>query len=246
MGPPPNCIQFNVFCAGDRVLRHRAIIFSMKFLLTSSGIRNQYIANALAELVGKPLSETSILFVPTAANTGTDDKSWMIEDLAEFRKQNFKSIDVVDIATPPEVWTPHVLAADVICFGGGDEKYLARVMEQGGMKEFLLPLLSTKVYMGISAGSMVAGHFLPEGLSEVVFPEEDFGSTQGTPMKLYDFIFIPHLNSDWFKHVSKEVLDTIKDKFGMVTYVTDDETAIKIDGAKIEIVGKGNYLVFNK
>lgn len=217
----------------------------MKFLLTSSGIRNEYIARALENLVGKPFSETTIVFIPTAANTGIDDKGWIIDNLKQLQDQKFKSIDIVDIATPKDIWLPHILAADILCFGGGNEKYLAKVMEQDMLKNLLQSLLATKVYMGISAGSMVAGHFLPESLNEIVFPEEDFGSESGVPMKLYDFIFIPHLNSEWFQSVRKEKLNMIKDEFGILTYATDDETAIKINGSELEIVGKGEYLIFS-
>ncbi len=38
----------------------------MKLLLTSAGISNTSIRNALVDLLGKPISEASALFIPTA------------------------------------------------------------------------------------------------------------------------------------------------------------------------------------
>ena len=38
----------------------------MKLLLTDSGIINQSITDALVDLLGKPIAESSALFVPTA------------------------------------------------------------------------------------------------------------------------------------------------------------------------------------
>ena len=38
----------------------------MKLLLTSSGITNPSIHDALVDLLGKPISESSALFIPTA------------------------------------------------------------------------------------------------------------------------------------------------------------------------------------
>src|SRR5215471_6239727 len=38
----------------------------MKLLLTSAGISNTSIHNALVELLGKPIAESSALFIPTA------------------------------------------------------------------------------------------------------------------------------------------------------------------------------------
>lgn len=47
----------------------------MKLLLTSAGISNVSIRNALTDLLGKPISDSSALFIPTAMyaiNGGTD------------------------------------------------------------------------------------------------------------------------------------------------------------------------------
>ena len=38
----------------------------MKLLLTSAGISNKSIRNALVDLLGKPIEESSALFIPTA------------------------------------------------------------------------------------------------------------------------------------------------------------------------------------
>ena len=134
-------------------------------LLTSGGIKNHAIAKALAHLVGKDLQEASMLFVPTAANTDDGDKSWLVQNIVEFQQCEFKSIDMVDIAgVAPEVWKKRFENVDIICFGGGNEKYLAKIFEELGMKEFLATLPENKVYMGVSAGSMVTGHFMTDEL----------------------------------------------------------------------------------
>ncbi len=39
----------------------------MKFLLTSAGIKNRSIHNALVELLGKPIAEANALCIPTAS-----------------------------------------------------------------------------------------------------------------------------------------------------------------------------------
>ena len=103
----------------------------MKLLLTSSGIRNDVIAKVLSELAGRPLSELSIIHIPTAANTGGEDKGWVIDDLVRLQSQHFKSIDILDVAAvPPEVWKPRLQAADIISVGGGDEQYLAKELKE--------------------------------------------------------------------------------------------------------------------
>lgn len=219
----------------------------MKLLLTSSGISNEAIAKALSELAERPLFELSLIHIPTAANSWGDDKSWIIDNLIDLKKQKFKSVDILDVAAvPPEIWKPRLTAADIISVGGGDEQYLAKVFREIGMKEFLLSVPDTKVYMGTSAGSMVAGRYLPYELLKTIYPEEDFGNLLENPMGFYNFIFVPHLNSKWFTHVTEDNLEKIKSKFEYSAYATDDETAIKIDGMNIEIVGKGNHWEYKK
>ena len=60
----------------------------MKLLLTSSGITNQSIANALFELTGKKPEDTTVVFIPTAATIETGDKDWFITDLMNLKKYN--------------------------------------------------------------------------------------------------------------------------------------------------------------
>ena len=45
----------------------------MKFLLTSAGIKNKSIHNALVDLLGKPIAESSALCIPTAIYPSPSD-----------------------------------------------------------------------------------------------------------------------------------------------------------------------------
>jgi dipeptidase E len=164
---------------------------------------------------------------------------WLIENLVDFQKVGFKSVDIVDIAALPESnWKARFQSADIICFGGGNEQYLATVFDSLNMKAFLETNLEGKVYMGISAGSMVAGQFIGPELMSIVYPEEVF-TEKGNPLGFVNFNFIPHLNSEWFTHVRKETLESIKPKFANKVCATDDETALKIVDDTVEIVGEG-------
>ena len=106
----------------------------MKLLLTSAGLTNQKISEALIDLVGKPLQETSVAFIPTAANEMDEDKSWLIENFSEFKTAGVSHIDIVDIAVMSrEFWLSRLKKVDVICVGGGDEPYLAQKIKQSGV-----------------------------------------------------------------------------------------------------------------
>ena len=218
----------------------------MKFLLTSAGISNPSIEKALFELLEKPVSETRVVFIPTAANLVADDKSWLVQNYNDFLKLSLQSFDIVDIsAVPKENWIKRFEAADVLCFGGGDEQYLTHLMRESGVVEVLPELLKTRVYMGISAGSMVVGKLLSGELTKELWPEESFeGSEEG--LGLYDFSILPHLNSDYFAHLRVPLIESMKDRFPQTIYALDDASALKVIEGQIEVVSEGQFLELEK
>ena len=97
----------------------------MKLLLTSAGITNKSIANALSDLVGKRLEDASIVFIPTASNVEKGDKGWLIDNLVQLQELNFKQIEIADISAVPEnIWRPKLEEADILFFEGGNPYYL--------------------------------------------------------------------------------------------------------------------------
>ncbi|MBL7045238.1 MAG: Type 1 glutamine amidotransferase-like domain-containing protein, partial [Parcubacteria group bacterium] len=195
----------------------------MKLLLTSSGLTNQSIAQALLDLVELPAEEIKLIFIPTAANVEKGDKGWLVEDLLNLKKQGYESVDIVDIASVPkeELQTP-LEASNVICFGGGNQQYLAKVLRESGVGELLPELLKTRTYVGISAGSMVAGQFAsPEGL-KLVYPDEQIPEKIEQPLGFVDHVFIPHLNSEHFLYARKDKIENLKKIVGYPIYALDD------------------------
>lgn len=68
----------------------------MKLLLTSSGIDNRTIAEALQELTGKSPSEIKIGFVPIAINAEQGNKDWAINQFLKLWRHGYNWIDIVD------------------------------------------------------------------------------------------------------------------------------------------------------
>jgi dipeptidase E len=220
----------------------------MKLLLTSSGLTNKSIADALFDLVGKKPEDTSLVFVPTASNVEKGDKDWLIDDLKNLQKQNFKQIEIADIsAVPKEIWLPKFEEADVLFFEGGNTYHLMREMNKFGLTEILPELLKTKVYVGVSAGSMVACPDLQLKTSQIVYGEDLDETENMKALSLVNFYVTPHLNSPSFTNIRKdnekikEALDGVSNK----VYILDDNSAVKVIDGKDEIISEGEYLVFN-
>src|ERR1035437_3056684 len=190
---------------------------------------------------GQKPKDTSLVFIPTASNVEAGDKDWFINDLINLKKQNFKSISIADISAVPEnVWRPQLEEADVLFFEGGNTYHLMNWINKSGLVKILPELLKTKVYAGLSAGSMVTAPELDLLLSKIIYGE-DAQKDVMPGLGLVDFNFLPHLNSpdQYFlprrEGKLKEAMKDIKKK----TYVLDDQSALKIVDGKVEVVGNG-------
>ena len=227
----------------------------MKLLLTSNGLSNDSIANVLEELVGKPRKEIKIAFVPTAAFPQDDDqhesRDWLVDDL--YRIKEFCGfIDVISLADlPKDKILERLEYVDVIFVGGGNTFYLSYWMQKSGLSDVLPGLLKTRVYAGISAGSIIAGaQIVPSSALDNIeeFRDDDYyeqaikGEASDKPLNLVNIVFRSHLNSESFPRVRKEILEQIVDKLPAPLYALDDSSALKIVDGTIEVITEGEWL----
>src|SRR5215475_1564512 len=114
----------------------------MKLLLTSSGISNRTIHDALVGLLGKPIAESDALCIPTAAygagGAGASMAYGFISGTAfsPMCGLGWKSLGVLELTALPTVgadrWVPWVREADVLLVDGGDATYLCHWMRESG------------------------------------------------------------------------------------------------------------------
>ncbi|HEY0907921.1 MAG TPA: Type 1 glutamine amidotransferase-like domain-containing protein [Candidatus Paceibacterota bacterium] len=220
----------------------------MKLLLTSAGLSNSSIAKALIELVGKPASATKIAFIPTAMNVDGGHKGWFIKDLINIDKQNFASVDIVDISSLSRtIWEPRLRDADVLFFSGGNTTHLMRWIIESGLNELLPEWMKTKVWAGISAGSMVTNPNLSfsSGDNKIYYAEVP-GYKSEKALGFVDFYVRPHFNSPDFPNANKAYLTEVAKDIKGTIYALDDMSALKVVDGKVDIVSEGEYLVLNR
>lgn len=218
----------------------------MKLLLTSAGLSNKSISNALLELTEKPFSELNLAFIPTASNVEKGNKDWLINDLIVCKNLGFKSIDIVDIsAIPKDLWLLRLQEADVLLAEGGDTFHLMHWIEKSGLKKLLPEMLKTKVYVGVSAGSMVTCKSLDLSTSERLYSEKIGEYKKDEGLKFVNFLIRPHLNSPYFPNVNLKNLEKMSKELPDTFYAIDDNTAIKVVDEKIEVISEGEWKRFN-
>ena len=215
----------------------------MKLLLTSAGITNESIAEALVDLVGKHKKEKKIDFIPTAANIEKGNKDWYIEQFTNLQKHGFDWIDVVDIsALPEEIWLPRLEKVDALFFSGGNSFHLMHWIEKSGFRDKLEKFLEKGVYVGSSAGSMVANPTLYfSNKDKSIYYEELFGYTNKEALGFVDFYTRPHFNSSDFPHAHDAYIQKLAKDADMPVYALDDDSAVKIVDGRVEVISEGNW-----
>lgn len=215
----------------------------MKLLLTSAGLTNKVIVSALEKLLGEPAKGKKLAFVPTAANVEAGDKSWLINDLNHCLQAGFE-VDIVDISSVPrDIWLPRLEAAEVLFFGGGNTFHLMHWFNKSGLKEVLPDLLKTRIYAGISAGSCIAGPTIYNSVQNLFGEKYELEVKEG--LGLVDFQVVPHLNSPYFDKITKPNLERAAKELTESVYALDDNSAIVVDGKKIEVASHGEWHKFN-
>ncbi|MHB8860577.1 MAG: Type 1 glutamine amidotransferase-like domain-containing protein [Minisyncoccota bacterium] len=217
----------------------------MKLLLTSGGLENESIINALKDLVGKPFENLQLAFVPTASNLEAGDKKWLIEDLKVCKRLGF-SVDIVDIsALPRKIWQKRLEDAEVLFIEGGNTFHLMHWIRKSGLVDVLPELLETRVYVGVSAGTIVATPSLTLSRSEKNAAEEIHGEISDDGLSLIDFLVEPHINNSYFPELTFDYVREESKRAAFPVYALDDQSAIKIVDGEVSVVSEGEWQKFN-
>jgi dipeptidase E len=220
----------------------------MKLLLTSAGIKNTSIRNALVGLLGREIEECNALCIPTAiyAFPGGPVSAWKLisgRAASPLCELGWKSVGVLELTALPSIekalWASAVEETDVLLVGGGDPLYLCYWIRESGLAE-LLPSLRETVWLGVSGGSLVMGTHVGE--------EFVYGGPTATgddrALGLVNFAMFPHLDHKAMPEHSTDNAQRWGERLPVPGYAMDDETAIQVVGGTVEVISEGNWELF--
>ena len=222
----------------------------MKLLLTSAGVKNESIRDALVDLLGKPIAESTALCIPTAQyghpQVGPGSRAWQfISGNSELPMVDlgWKSVGVLELTALPSIdddrWVPLVRETDVLLVAGGDALYLCHWMRASGLAD-LLPSLNGTLWVGLSAGSMVMTPRIGEDFVQWKPPTGD-----DRTLGFVDFSICPHLAPDGMPGNSMAEAEEWAAGISGPAYAIDDETAIAVVDGAVEVVSVGDWRLFN-
>lgn len=197
-----------------------------KLLLTSNGLENPKVGEAFVRLLTKPPAETTVLFVPTASRTESEMK---------YVRKSQDELVAVGVHRENIVWlnancvVPAGRTFDVVYVCGGNTLYLLKRVRETGFDTKIVELVEAgAVYVGASAGSILAG---PDISIAAPFDENDVGITDMRGLGLTDAIVSPH-----FQNEEEQAVADMEQRLGHPVIRLPDNQALLIEDDKREII----------
>ncbi len=215
----------------------------MKLLLTSGGVTNASLRQALVDLLGKPIADATALCIPTAQwghpMCGPTSVRGFVSGLPPWGGMatlGWRSLGLLELTALPTIgaerWIPWVQEADALLVDGGDATYLCHWMRASGLAD-LLPSLPDTTWVGVSAGSMVMTPRIGDFFVE--WPSAPDDRTLG----IVDFAIFPHL--DVFPTNTLGAAERWAAGIGCPAYAIDDQTAIRVIDGKVDVISEGTW-----
>ena len=223
----------------------RRSLSDMKLLLTSAGIKNPTIQEALVELLGKPISESDALCIPTALYGhpyAGPRQAWKCISGNETGTPTvglgWKSVGVLELTALPslddERWVPLVRETDVLLVEGGDAAYLCHWVRESRLLD-LFPELHETVWVGVSGGSMVMTPRIGDDFVSWDSPAGD------RTLGIVDFSIFPHLDNPALPRNTMAAAERWAAELAGPAYAIDDETAIRVVDGTVDVVSEGQW-----
>jgi len=223
----------------------------MRMLLTSNGTRNDVIRDSLSSLLDKPFAESSVAVVIDAILPFAGDNTQTLTHLGELHSLGWKEFDLMSLfGGPHSVIESRLRSVDVIFCYGGSNHWLAHAWTATGFAPLLRELLDEKVYLGLSAGSMIFSRLH----ADVVEAFEDHAEVEmlqlesvAAAVPLFDWALLPHLGAPYFPEQTDEWAAANATRLGAPVYFIDDDSALLVrDAADApEVVSSGHWLQFD-
>jgi len=193
-----------------------------KLFLTSS-------VHAVAHDIAKRLNLTSknkLVFITTAAEPETGDKTWLKNDRQALVDAGFVVSDYTITGKNLDQLKDDLKNYDFIYLSGGNTFYLLKQSHKSGFFTLIQDLVNKdgKIYIGTSAGSIITGPKCPDYLLE---KDEVFDIENQKGYGFVNFIILPHWGSEDFRN------KYLKGRL---------ETAYKIDQVPLIILTDNQYI----
>lgn len=217
----------------------------MNLLLTSKGITNKSIENALKHLIGKDFSSSYIGYVPTAALFSSSDKKWFVKEISTFSNLNPKEFKLIDfnMHSRTEI-IKRLKDIDCLVLSGGSSSALMHAIDKKHLRNSLQEFAANKVYCGVSASShIVSKNLALSNQDKVNSYLKDYKYKPKETLNWVDFYVRSHYSEPRYPDLTTEYLQKKANKLNTTVYGIDDQSAVLINKKTISVISEGTYAV---
>lgn len=210
-----------------------------KTLLLSSGGMLE-MKDEIMKLLQEPAYDVKVAFITTAAKP-EENLDYLQKDWSIMKDELGFNVEEVDIEGKNEHELLKLLEEnDIIYVEGGNTFYLLNAMRQCNFEKVIRNLLKQgKVYIGVSAGSIVAGKTIRT--SNWKNPEPDFGVKDLKGLNLVPFDIFVHYQPE-HAEVIKQNMPNSKKRLKDLKILTDKQ-AILVQGKEVDLIGEGEAVI---
>lgn len=208
----------------------------MTLLLTSAGMQ---VKDEILKILPKPANQIKLAHIITASKS-EEDTTYVANDKARMIEAGF-DIEDIDIEDKNENELRELLKdKDVITVQGGNTFYLLKTVRESGFDIVIKELLAQgKIYIGVSAGSIIAGPDITvAGYGGDTWDKNEVGLTDLAGMNFVDFAISPHVNNKELS-ILKKMQTEVDYK---IRALTNDQAFLVKDG-KVSLVGHGEEVI---
>lgn len=171
----------------------------MKIFLTSSGLSDKNEKDFLS-LFPDGTNGLKVAFIPTAMNEEPEEvkQKYIPVDVADLENLGME-VDFIDLEKVDE---ENVIATflpyDVIYVYGGNTFHLMNYANKSGFTKHILEIIKNKVYVGVSAGSVIVGPDIEVAQWGKDSDRNTIGLKDTTGLNIVPFCIIPHYQDQEF------------------------------------------------
>jgi dipeptidase E len=198
----------------------------------------------IVKLLQKPAYDVTVAFITTAAKP-VENLDYLQEDWRIMRDDLGFNVEEVDIEGKNEAQVMKLLELkDIIFVEGGSTYYLLNAMRKCNFEKVIRKLLKQgKVYIGSSAGSIVAGRTIKTAnwLSEEYENKNTFGVKNLKGLNLVPFDIFVHYKPENAEIIRQKIKNP--EKRAKNLKILTDGQAILVQGKEVDLIGEGEAVI---
>lgn len=202
----------------------------MKLFLTSAGLINKEVADKFISQLSKPVEENRVLIIAYAQTE--KEKYYVNESKKEIVNLGFKHVEVVNIGANVDI--DSLGNFDVIYVCGGNTFSILNKLREAGLDEFIVNQIENgSIYVGVSAGSILAGPDIEIAGWGDDGDENEIGLQDLSGLDVTNVSIYPHFVED-----ERDEIERYKKQSEHEVIEISDNQAVYINGSDYEILGK--------